>query len=366
MPALSVRLRQDTPIPLDAEFSCDSGEFVALVGPSGSGKTTILRTIAGLAKCAEGRIAIEDTAWFDSAAGISLSPQQRRVGFVFQHYALFPHMTAVENVAIAASRSDAGKRAHELLARMKLEGLADRRPALLSGGQQQRVALARALARDPRVLLDEPFSAVDLVTRQDLYVELAELRRTFALPIVLVTHDLLEAQRLADRVIILDAGTTLQAGTPAEVLARPRSARVARLLGLRNHFDGVFHRAAQGAARGGLTWGRDAEGLRLPVIDKGRIEDGAAVTWVVPGQGVALSATPDAGTCHFRCRLVDAVALGDVTQCVVELADAPRAQVTATLATQNFAALQLGVGGPVWLRLDPDSIHIMPVRHRPH
>jgi molybdate transport system ATP-binding protein len=131
MTALSVRLRQGAPIPLDAEFGCDAGELVALVGPSGSGKTTILRTIAGLARCAEGRVAVEGTDWFDSAAGVSLSPQQRRVGLVFQHYALFPHLTALENVALAVSRPDADTRARELLARVKLEGLADRRPARL-------------------------------------------------------------------------------------------------------------------------------------------------------------------------------------------------------------------------------------------
>jgi len=135
---------------------------------------------------------------------------------------------------------------------------------------------------------------------------------------------------------------------------------------LRNHFDGVFHRTAPGAARGGLTWGREPGGAAFPVIDKGRIDDAAAVTWVIPGHGLALTANPGPDSCHFRCRLHDAVALGDVTQCVVELADPPRARVTATLATQSFAALQLAVGSTVWLEIDPDAIHIMPVRHRPH
>jgi molybdate transport system ATP-binding protein len=207
MPTLSVRLQQTAPIPLDAEFDCGAGELVALVGPSGSGKTTLLRVIAGVARCAEGRVAIGDDTWFDSAAGVELSPQQRRVGLVFQSYALFPHLSALDNVALASPRSDPAGHARELLARMRLDGLAVRRPAQLSGGQQQRVALARALARDPQVLLlDEPFSAVDQVTRQDLYVELAELHRSLSIPMLLVTHDLQEAQRLADRMVILDEG----------------------------------------------------------------------------------------------------------------------------------------------------------------
>jgi len=177
---LQVDLHNGSPIPLAASFECSPGELVALVGPSGSGKTSLLRAIAGLlsSKSLRGRIAVGDDVWFDSERQINLRPQQRRAGLMFQHYALFPHLSAIENVAIAARTPAAAVNHTALLRRLGLAGLEARRPAQLSGGQQQRVALARALAGEPKVLLlDEPFSAVDAPARQALYHELAALRQ---------------------------------------------------------------------------------------------------------------------------------------------------------------------------------------------
>ncbi|MEQ1713477.1 MAG: ATP-binding cassette domain-containing protein, partial [Hyphomicrobium sp.] len=163
--ALDVRLAQRAPIAMDVALTCGPGELVALVGPSGSGKTSVLRAIAGLLMPAEGRVAVAGETWLDTHARIRLPPQRRSVGLVFQDYALFPHLTALDTVAIAmqtGSEADKRVRARALLGRVNLDGFETRRPDELSGGQRQRVALARALARDPRVLLmDEPFSAVD-------------------------------------------------------------------------------------------------------------------------------------------------------------------------------------------------------------
>jgi molybdate transport system ATP-binding protein len=236
MPGLVLRARQAGPISLEAELACAPGELLALVGPSGAGKTTLLRIIAGLARPKSGYVACDGAVWLDTERGIVAPPQARRVGLVFQHYALFPHMTAVQNVASAMQGAPKGEtldRAHDLLARVHLEDMGQRRPAELSGGQQQRVALARALARDPAaLLLDEPFSAVDRMTRRKLQRDLADLRRALAIPIVLVTHDLSEAAALADRLTVLQAGRTRQTGTPAEVMAAPADAEIAAILDL--------------------------------------------------------------------------------------------------------------------------------------
>ena len=249
-PALIVRLDQAAPIPLKVAFECAAGELIALVGPSGSGKSTILRAIAGLVRPNSGDVRCGGETWQDATRFVP--PQARHAGLVFQHYALFPHMSARRNVEAAlgacppAARRD---RARELLDLVNLGGLEDRLPHALSGGQQQRVAVARALARDPQVLLlDEPFSAVDQVTRRKLQRELAQLRRRLRMPIVLVTHDLEEAAMLADRMVVLHAGETLQAGPPFELLARPRDVQVARLVDFRNLFHGeiVEHRPDAG------------------------------------------------------------------------------------------------------------------------
>jgi molybdate transport system ATP-binding protein len=235
-PGLSVALRQDAPIPLDVEFVVAPGELMALVGPSGSGKTTTLRVIAGLYRPANGRIACHGAIWFDSATGTFVPARQRRVGLVFQSYALFPHLTALENVMEALGDVPAEQRraeAHALLERMHLHDMDNRRPAQMSGGQQQRVAVARALARQPDVLLfDEPFSAVDRVTRRRLRRELAEIRRDLPMPVILVTHDLDDVTRLADRVCVMDRGSILQRGTVNEVMQQPANDTVAELLDL--------------------------------------------------------------------------------------------------------------------------------------
>jgi molybdate transport system ATP-binding protein len=360
---LSVDLAQRGPVPLAARFDCRPGELLALVGPSGSGKSTLLRCIAGLMHPARGRIECDGRTWLDTGTGVRLPAQQRRVGLVFQHYALFPHLSALQNVALASSRPDAVVHARDLLARLGLDGLSLRRPSELSGGQQQRVALARALAREPAVLLlDEPFSAVDQPARHDLYRELAELHRSVALPIVLVTHDLQEARRLADRMVILDGGCTLQQGAPAQVLAQPRNARVAELVGIRNHFEGVF-RHGDTPGWGRLQWGA-AGGPELQVRDKGRIEEAAAVTWVAPAESIGVHQQPPTGPNVLRARLTEALPLGDIALCRFALDDGG-AVVQLHQTTAQLQRGELAVGARVYLQFDPAGVHIMPRRGLP-
>jgi molybdate transport system ATP-binding protein len=219
---LEVSLRQTGPIPLAIDFTVAPGEALALVGPSGAGKSTVLRAIAGLYRPAEGRIACGSRVWFDSTAGIDLAPRARQAGLVFQSYALFPHMTALGNVAEAMldqPRKLREDRAAALLARVHLDGLEMRLPRALSGGQQQRVALARALARDPAILLlDEPFSAVDQPTRRALHRLLARIRATTPAPMVFVSHDVEDAASSANRICFVEGGTTIEQGPTNEML----------------------------------------------------------------------------------------------------------------------------------------------------
>ena len=223
--ALEVMVQAHTPIPLDAAFRVEPGELLALVGHSGSGKTTLLRTIAGLWRPQRARVVVDGVPWLDTEAGLDVPTYRRRVGIVFQNYALFPHMTAAQNVMAAMDRKDAAE-AGRILDLVNLHGLADRHPAQLSGGQQQRVAVARALARRPQaLLLDEPFSAVDRATREKLHGEIIALRTHLAMPVVLVTHDVNEAQLLADRMVVIETGHVLREGTTAEVMADPDALR---------------------------------------------------------------------------------------------------------------------------------------------
>ncbi len=218
------------------------GELVALLGPSGSGKTTLLRVIAGLDAQDEG------TVLFDGRDAAYRHVRDRRVGFVFQHYALFGHMTVFENIAFGLrvrpraerpAEEEIRRRVHEMLELVKLEGLAERYPAQLSGGQRQRVALARALAIEPRVLLlDEPFGALDAKVREELRRWLRRLHQELRITTVLVTHDQEEALEVADRLVIMNHGRIEQVGTPEEVYEYPVNPFVCHFLGTVNIFRG--------------------------------------------------------------------------------------------------------------------------------
>jgi ABC-type sulfate/molybdate transport systems ATPase subunit len=200
---------------------------VALVGPSGAGKTSVLRAVAGLVRPASGRIALGAEPWFDSAAGIFLKPDERRVGLVFQEYALFPHMSVRQNVAYGGKA-----RVDEYLERFRISHLAQARVTELSGGERQRVALARALARDPGVLLlDEPLSALDAHTKVAVRGELQELLREFGLPTLLVTHDYEDAAALAEQVGVIVDGRMRQLATPQDMVANPADGFVAAFTG---------------------------------------------------------------------------------------------------------------------------------------
>lgn len=205
---------------LNLDFTVDAGEILTLFGRSGVGKTTCLRCIAGLVAPDSGRISVGDEVWFDDAAGIAVPPQQRRVGLVFQDYALFPNLTVRGNLEIAANRGADQRHVEELLDMMGLRPFEHRRPLALSGGQQQRVALARALAHRPRLLLlDEPLSALDPQMRTRLQEELLKLQRHFGTTTIIVSHDLGEVFKLSDRVLMIDGGRIRAGGTPAEVFA---------------------------------------------------------------------------------------------------------------------------------------------------
>jgi molybdate transport system ATP-binding protein len=365
---LELAVRQRAPITLDAALECAPGELTALVGPSGSGKTTLLRVVAGLNRPQEGFVRCGGRSWFDSRQGVDLPPQQRRVGLVFQNYALFPHLSALDNVATALGHLPAaqrGARARELLEQMHLSGLEQRRPGQLSGGQQQRVAVARALARDPAVLLlDEPFSAVDQVTRGKLQRELALLRGRLRVPVLLVTHDLDEARLLADRIAIIHRGATLQSGTPDEVLLRPKSGDVARLVGLYNVFAGtVAALTPEGGAS--LRW----RGHILEVRHNPGFAPGERVEWVVPSRFVILHRrdkpsqgereNPVAGTC------IESIMLGD--QALVSLALDGDGSAPLSFSIPAHTARRNGVaaGAALTVSLLAEGIHLMPAKS-PH
>ena len=245
----------------DLRLTLEVERTVALVGPSGSGKTTILRSIAGLVRPRSGVVAVGGAAWFDAAKGIDVPVDERAVGFLFQDYALFPHLTVRQNIEFARRH-----KADAYLERFHIESLADARPSELSGGERQRVALARALARDPKVLLlDEPLAALDSRTKATVRGELQELLAELDIPTLFVTHDFEDAAALAGRVGVLVDGRLRQIGSTQELVARPADPFVASFTGAN-----LLHGTVTGQSNG---------------IARVRLEDGTVISTVEPAEG---------------------------------------------------------------------------------
>lgn len=301
----------------DVSFSIAGGETVALLGPSGCGKTTILRIIAGFEKPDAGtvRIAGEDVT--------NLRPYQRNVGLLFQHYALFPHMTITENVAYGlryrgCPKNEISDRVAEMLELVRLPDFGHRRPHQLSGGQQQRVALARALATRPGlVLLDEPLSALDAKLRQELRAELKQVLAAVDATTIVVTHDQEEAMSLGERVFVMKSGSIVQSGPPNDVYGQPRSRFVAEFMGRANWFRGRIE--AQG---NGLAAFVASNGLKL-VVPARETMSREEVDLCVRPESIDLMPLHAAGSSHERNRIpgqiLEVTPLGATRQVLVEL-----------------------------------------------
>jgi len=326
-----VPLRLDLSLPrrsFDLELRLEVGsETVALVGPSGAGKTSLLRAVAGLAKPARGSIACGDEVWFDAARRVDRPPEERSVGYVFQEYALFPHLSVEQNVTFGGGRADG------LLRRLRLEHLAGARPAELSGGERQRVAIARALARGPRVLLlDEPMAALDPHTRGTVRAELHDLLRELALPALLVTHDFEDAAALADRVGVLADGRLRQLGTAADLLGSPADPFVARLAGA-NVLSGVAAPAPNGLTAILLDGG--------PTVFAADVAEGRIEVVVYPWDvSLAREAPDDSALNHISDEIVSLTPLGNRARVRLRT-------LTAEITTTSTERLQLRPGDTV-------------------
>jgi molybdate transport system ATP-binding protein len=334
---------------LDMAFTAGEGEVVALLGPNGSGKSTTLRALMGLLPLASGRVTLDHTVLEDPAERVMIAPERRPIALMFQDYLLFPHMTAVENVAFGlrcrgTEKKQARAKAAQTLERLGLDEIAQAKPGAMSGGQQQRVAMARALVTDPRLLLlDEPLAALDVSAKTNIRRLLREVLRQSSAANVLVTHDLLDAVALCDRMIVIEHGQIVQAGTPAEVTARPRSNYVADLTGV-NLMRGTASGSVLDLDGGGrLTCASPATGPTLAVI--------APAAVVVSRQRPERE---EVNTWQGRVSAVDL--MGDRVRVRIDGTPAITAEVPPAAVDQ----LKLDEGGDLWICLSPGAVTTYP------
>ena len=341
----------------NVDLEVGGGELVALLGPSGSGKTTLLRLVAGL------EIPDEGSIFFGQKDATNRSARRRRVGFVFQHYALFRHMTVFENVAFGLrvkprkkrpSETEIRARVGELLEMVQLSMLADRYPTQLSGGQRQRVALARALAVRPKVLLlDEPFGALDAKVRQELRRALRKLHDDLGVTTVFVTHDQEEALEFADRVVVMNKGVVEQVGTPQEVYDRPATAFVCGFLGDVNLFQSQIDRGV--AYIGGVP-------VEVPAL-MGQSAAEAAV-YVRP-HSLDIRAEPGHPN-QFRARLIHVNPAGPTVK--IELMSEGGQSLRVEMPQDRYRALALGSSVDVYVTPNASGVfvHMAPGTERTH
>jgi molybdate transport system ATP-binding protein len=334
---------------LEVELAVGTGELVVLLGPNGAGKTSLLRALAGLLALDHGRVVLDGAVLEDTAAGAWVPTERRPIGFVFQDYLLFPHLSALENVAFGLrarglGRAEARRRAGAWLDRVGLAAHAGARPRALSGGQAQRVALARAMVSEPRLLLlDEPLAALDGTTRTAIRRELRRHLASFGGTRLLVTHDPLEAMALADRLVVLEHGRVTQSGRPAEVSERPRSGYVAELVGV-NLYRGRADGAAVELAGGG----------RLIAAGDHRGEVFAAVH----PRAVALHRRLPEGT--PRNVLAGTADTVDVVGDRVRVRVTGQVPIVAEVTPAAVGELRLADGGPVWASVKATEVTVYP------
>lgn len=363
---LEVRIRKRFPNPegtfhLNVHFRALAG-FTILFGASGAGKTTLLDCIAGVTDPDDGRIAVGGEDLYDSEKKRNVAAWKRRIGYVHQDLALFPHLTAEENVAYGLrqfSTAERNKRSREMLALFRIDHLRDRRPAQISGGERQRVALARALVTEPRaLLLDEPLAALDRPTKSSLVGDLRRWNQQHRVPILFVTHNGEEVFALGDEVIMLDAGRIVAQGQPHEVMRAPRLETVAHLSGFENIFDATV--LALHEARGTLTCrlGNGEVELETPLV---RAEVGSRLRVGVRA-GDLLLATVEPHGLSARNVLpgtIRRLVQRDVIISAMVDCSGTEFEVHLTLAARD--ALELGAGKGVWVVVKTHSCHLMGV-----
>jgi len=363
-PELEVRIRKRfvnsaRAFDLNIHFRAGAG-FTILFGASGSGKTTTLDCIAGLANAEEGRIVIRGEALFDADANLSLPPWRRRIGYVIQDLALFPHLTAGENVAYGlkvATSEQRRKRTRELLNMFRIEHLLDRRPAQLSGGEKQRVALARALATEPRaLLLDEPLAALDRPTKSRLIDDLRQWNQTHQVPILYVTHSGEEVFALGEQVIVLDAGRIIAQGRPHEVMRAPRLETVAQLSGFENVFDATVMGIHENRGTMTCRLGGGPLELETPLV---RADIGAKLSVGIRAGDLLLATENPRGLSARNVipGIVRRVEPRDVIVSATIDCGGTEFEVHLTLAARE--ALALAPEKNVWLVLKTHSCHLM-------
>ena len=347
--------RDGATVAVDLSMPVDDHHVTVLFGPSGCGKTTILRCLSGLTQPNEGLIQFGNERWFDSTQKRKLSPQERDVGFLFQDYALFPHLRVADNVGFGLSGlSPASRMARitEMLTMLELGGLANRYPHQLSGGQQQRVALARVLARKPKLLLlDEPLSALDTQLREQLRSELRRVLAAMQLPVLVVTHDRTEAIALAHRVAVMDEGRIQQIGSVHDIFTHPLNARLAQMVGMETIATGEITSVSDGLATVSVG--------PISLIAVAPQVAGRDVHVCIRGEDVAIQRSPVTSSSvrnHLRASIRSITPEGPLIRILLDCGF----ELTSLITRPACEDLRLEVGDSVIAMLKAPAIHLVP------
>lgn len=343
---------------LDVAFTVNQ-EILAILGPSGSGKTMTLRCIAGLTHPDEGFVKLNDKVLLDTAKGINLPARLRKVGFIFQNYSLFPHLTVNQNVAYGIShlpRNEISERVADLLDKMHIRQLGDRLPRQLSAGQQQRVAVARALAPEPDVLLlDEPFSALDTMVKERMYLVLQAVQHFYKGDMLFVTHDLSEGYKLSSRIAVFESGRIVQHDRKEKVVFNPSNHTVARLVGFKNLLPGSVAKIDGGSVAIALT---GLGLLKMPVPEKIDLAVNQGLTVGIRPEYIQLRDRPGENVFSFVLdHTVEGVSSGDFYFHTNNPGKSPYS-IMAVMPKSGFTSMQSGQ--PVYLYFPPEHVVAIP------